>query len=60
MDEVPYISDELLAYLSRIFPDKAPEKGTPMDAVWYAAGQASVARHLRTARERYVDQQMER
>lgn len=59
MGEIPFISDEILAYLSRVFPDKCPEKGTKMEDVWYAAGQASVVRHLRQARERYVDQQLE-
>ncbi len=55
----PYISDELLAYLTRMFPDRCPQPGTPTDKVWFLAGQASVVTHLRHARERGVDQQLE-
>lgn len=55
----PYISDELLAYLTRMFPDRCPQPGTPTDKVWFQAGQASVVTHLRIARERSVDHQLE-
>lgn len=51
MNDLPFISDELLEYLSKMFPDRCPTVGTPLDEVWYQAGQASVVRHLRIQRD---------
>lgn len=41
------VDDKLLQLLTEQFPDRAPLPGTPLDSVWFAAGQAHVIRYLR-------------
>lgn len=45
-DRVPYISDDLLEYLQRVFPDKCPDLTATDRKVWYDAGAVSVVRHI--------------
>ena len=48
---IPFLSDALIKYLSETFPDRAPSRGTPIEDVWFTAGQASVVRHLLAQRD---------
>jgi hypothetical protein len=50
----PAISDALIEYLNRNFPDRCPELGMTAQEVWMAAGSARVIRHLRAVRERQL------
>ena len=44
---VPPISDELLAYLAEIYPDKSPDIDCAERMVWVHRGAAGVIRHLK-------------
>lgn len=41
------IDNELLSYLEELYPDKAPDLTMEEKAIWFAAGQVSVVRHLK-------------
>lgn len=40
------VDERLLKLLSRVYPDRAPRPGTPVDKVWFDAGTAEVVRYL--------------
>lgn len=44
--KTPFITDDLLDYLQRVFPDKAPDLSATDRKVWYDAGAVSVVRHI--------------
>ena len=50
----PPIPLNVVEYLERIFPDKAPGPHETIDLVRYKSGQASVHRHLRGVYEDQV------
>lgn len=45
------VTPELLALLKELFPNQCPSLGTPLEAIWYESGQASVVDFLQTAYE---------
>lgn len=45
---VPPIPEDLMAYLSEVFPDRLPHPETPEMEVRLLMGQQQVIRHLRT------------
>lgn len=47
MDKLPIIEENLLDYLERVFPDKAPEPEMSDREVWMARGAIGVVRKLR-------------
>jgi hypothetical protein len=47
MERLPNITDELLDYLSRLYPDKCPEPLQTERDIWMNRGAAGVVRHLR-------------
>ncbi len=47
MKGIPHVSEDLLEYIERLYPDKSPSLKTPEREVWFRAGQASVAVKLR-------------
>jgi hypothetical protein len=48
MDDLkePFIRDDLLAYLRRLFPDRLPELADTDRQIWFNRGAAEVIRHL--------------
>lgn len=44
--KIPYISDELLDYLQRLYPDKSPEPDHSDRVIWMNRGAVGVVRHL--------------
>ena len=46
MDKVPFIEDNLLEYLRRIFPDVSPEPNELDRVIWINRGAVGVVRHL--------------
>lgn len=51
MSRLPVIDEALLDYLERMFPDRCPNLEDDENTVWFKAGAASVARHLRAVHE---------
>lgn len=47
----PIITRELIEYLDRLYPDKAPDVMTPDRDIWMDAGSVRVVRHLRSVLE---------
>lgn len=47
----PYVSRELLAWLERIFPDRAPTRAASDREIWIAVGGVEVVKHLRAIHE---------
>lgn len=45
--EVPAIPADVVEYLERLFPDRAPTLTMSANEVWFAAGATSPIRHLR-------------
>lgn len=56
--KIPHVDLELLEYLEGLFPDRAPEPSDSMEQIRHKAGQASVARHLRSVYEEQVDKSL--
>lgn len=50
--KAPPISQELLVYLARLYPDRCPDPKWPERKVWMEAGAADVVRKLRAEHER--------
>lgn len=50
-EKAPAISREIIEYLERVFADRCPKLGTAPEQVWFDAGAAHVARHLRKVYE---------
>lgn len=44
--KIPYITDELLDYLQRLYPDRAPEADQTDRVIWINRGAVGVVRHL--------------
>lgn len=44
---MPFITDELLEYLERLYPDKAPDPSNTDREIWMNVGAAGVVRHIR-------------
>lgn len=44
---LPFISDELLQYMERLYPDKAPEPDQTDRVIWMNRGEVGVLRHFR-------------
>lgn len=44
--KIPYITDELLDYLQRLYPDRSPEPDASDRAIWMSRGAVGVVRHL--------------
>ena len=42
----PHVSEELIKYLSQIYPDKSPELKWTDKEVWFHRGEVQVVRHL--------------
>lgn len=51
MSRLPVVDEDLLDYLERMFPDRCPKLEDDQNTVWFKAGAASVARHLRAVYE---------
>lgn len=51
MSRLPVVDEALLDYLERMFPDRCPNLEDDENTVWFKAGAASVARHLRAVHE---------
>ena len=51
VSRLPRIDGDLLDYLERMFPDRCPNLDQDNNTVWFRAGAASVARHLRAVYE---------
>jgi hypothetical protein len=49
--KLPIIDEHLLDYIERMFPDRCPNIENDTKEVWFKAGSASVARHLRAVYE---------
>lgn len=47
----PPISDEVLNYLSKVYPDKCPKPEMSEREIWMAVGAADVVRRLKNAEE---------
>lgn len=45
--KTPQITDGLLEYLQRVYPDKAPEPTDTDREIWINRGAAGVVRHLK-------------
>lgn len=45
--KIPYVSEELVEHLERIFPDRCPSLTDSDREVWASYGRASVVRHLK-------------
>jgi hypothetical protein len=48
----PHISQELLQYLDRIYPDKCASFSEDIERIRYKSGQRSVYEHLKTVYEK--------
>lgn len=46
-EKVPHIPLEVLEYLERTYPDRAPDPTTPERIIWTDVGHVEVCRHLR-------------
>ena len=44
---LPHISDELLAYMERLYQDKAPDIDASERQIWVNRGEVGVLRHFR-------------
>ena len=44
--KIPFITDELLDYLQRIYPDRCPEPTQSERDIWISRGAVGVVRHL--------------
>jgi hypothetical protein len=53
-DPCPPLTEALVKWLERRFPDRCPVKGTSMEDVWLASGSALVVRLMR---DRYKKQE---
>ena len=49
--KVPLISDELLDYLDRLFPNQCAELDQDEKTIFYKSGQRSVVNHLKEKRK---------
>lgn len=47
VSKLPVVDEPLLDYVERMFPDRCPTLEDDEKTVWFKAGAASVARHLR-------------
>ena len=45
--DIPKIDTELVEYLEKLYPDRAPSLTTPEREVWFQSGQADLVRLLR-------------
>jgi hypothetical protein len=50
-DKRPYFTDDHLAYLDRMFPDRLPELKDDERRIWFNRGTVEVIRHLKRLRE---------
>ena len=46
-DRLPYLSEELIKYLEKLYPDTAPEPTQTEREIWMNRGAVGVTRHLR-------------
>lgn len=44
--KIPFVTDELLDYLQRLYPDRSPEPAQPEREIWINRGAVGVVRHL--------------
>ena len=44
--KIPYITDELLDYLQRLYPERSPEPDQSERVIWMNRGAVGVVRHL--------------
>lgn len=44
--KLPFITDEMLDYLQRLYPDRAPDPSMTDREVWINVGAVGVVRHL--------------
>lgn len=51
VSRLPIVDEPLLDYVERMFPDRSPTLEDDEKTVWFKAGAASVARHLRAVHE---------
>lgn len=47
MDRFPYVDKQILEYLEKLYPDKAPEPDDTDREIWMNRGAVGVVRHLR-------------
>lgn len=51
VSKLPVVEANLLDYVERMFPNQAPSLSDDEKTVWFKAGAASVASHLRAVHE---------
>jgi len=44
---IPFVTDELIEYLARIYPRNYARPGTDLSEIYFQGGQQSVIEHLR-------------
>ena len=54
----PFIPVELLEYLERAYPDRAPDPSDSERMIWMKAGQVDLVRKLRSHYTRQTDEAM--
>jgi hypothetical protein len=47
VDRIPIITQDLVDYLDRLYPERSPELGEGTDTLYFRGGQRSVVRCLR-------------
>ena len=46
LNKIPFITDELLDYLQRLYPERSPEPEMTERTIWMNRGAVGVVRHL--------------
>lgn len=59
MDHIPAISRELIEYLERICPDRAPRLDADERKIWFEAGKVDLVNHLRLIHEQQIETTIE-
>lgn len=54
----PHISQELIAYLQELYPDKAPDPSVIDRELWVNVGGVRVVRHLKQLFDEQVEHQL--
>lgn len=57
-DKVPYVSEDLLQFLERVYPDKVPERSDADRLIWIKCGEVGVVRYLRRLYEDQHEEQL--
>lgn len=46
-EPTPHIPEDLVEFLDRRFPEQSPRLGTPLEYIWFQAGERNVVRFLK-------------